>query len=107
MDGYRESSCGLRCVVVAFEGEAAEASSGGFRGGGLWVVGRGEGVGHLGGERLGVLVMGVLVMDEVLYEVLYGGMEWMVRMDVMLMLMLMLIVKRKSIHFYRIWEEMD
>lgn len=39
-------------------------------------------------------------MDEVLYEVLYGGMEWMVRMDVMLMLMLMLIVKRKSIHFY-------
>lgn len=35
----------------------------------MWVVGRGEGVGHLGGERLGVLVM-----DEVLYEVLYGGM---------------------------------
>lgn len=42
----------MRCVVVAFEGEAAEASSGGFGGGGVWVVGRGEGVGHLGGERL-------------------------------------------------------
>lgn len=57
------------------------------------MVGRGEGVGHLGDERLGVLVM-----DEVLYEVLYGGMdvwlEWM--------LMSMLIVKRKSIHFYLI-----
>lgn len=70
----------MRCVVVALEGEAAEASSGGFGGGGLWVVGRGEGVGHLGGERLGVLVMDV-VLYEVLYEVLYGGMdvwlEWM------------------------------
>lgn len=92
----------MRCVVVAFEGEAAEASSGGFGGGGVGVVGRGEGVGHLGGERLGV-GLGVLVMD----EVLYGGMEWMVRMDVMLMLILMLIVKRKSIHFNLIWEEMD
>lgn len=62
----------MRCVVVAFEGEAAEASSGGFGGGGVWVVGRGEGVGHLGGERLG-RGDGVLVMD----EVPNGGMDVM------------------------------